>query len=506
MFFQNELESKSKVISDLTKNIEEMQIEVLDLTKKNDSKSTEIQDLNSELKKKIHAIERSESLMKEHLKDQAEIKKLKSDVESWRKKNIDLQKAMHNLKKQLKATKNRKIKPLSTEKKNALVTEVLKPFFSETQISAILRGSWKKIHNWSHDDYIHALTIRLLSRKTYDYLRQKKCLPLPGHSNLKRYFQEFKINEGTLDSVINLLKVQAAVLKPVERVVSLAFDEVHVRSDISWNPSNDQVVGPHKNANTMMLRLIFTKMKIPIWYRFDKALEKSELFEIIKKIEEAGFHVKSIVCDMGPKNQGLAKALGIKIDYKNPEKSITWFENPVRKGSKIFFFYDVPHLLKLARNNIQRYGVQLLSGAQISEDDVSDLETDIAQSDIETSSKLKNSRIYDVKDLDKQKVIWAAQYLSSSMADAIRKIHQENPAMMEFADLIQMIDNAFDTLNSREVRGRSVKELNSAYGKFLEKQEEALETLRETVLKIRILNGYNKKYIEKGKDKINRQP
>ena len=505
--FQSELDSKTKAIDDLTKSLNEINLEVENLTKKNESKASEIQNLNGELRKRILAIERSEHLVKENSKIQTENKKLCEELDSWKKRNSDLQKAVHNLKVQLKKKKNRKPTPMTNEKKKALISEVLKPFFSEVQISAFLRGSWKQIKKWSHDDYVFALTIRLISRKTYQYLRDRKCLPLPGLSTLKQYFRDFHINEGTIDSVVTLLKIQAAVLKPVERVVSLAFDEVHIRSDISWNPKEDKVVGPHKDANTMMLRLIFTKMKIPIWFRFDKALGKDELFEIIEKVESAGYHVKSIVCDMGPKNRGLAKALGIKLDFENPENSITWFENPSRKGSKIFFLYDVPHLLKLARNNIQRYGVQLQSGAEISEEAVKNIQSDIDQSDINTDSKLKNPRIYNVKDLDKQKVVWAAQFLSSSMADAIRKIYPENPDMLEFADLIQVIDDGFDTLNSRGVpKGKSVKELNSAYGKCLQKQEDALKTLRETVLNIKILNKHNKKYIKKGTDKINRQP
>ena len=47
--------------------------------------------------------------------------------------------------------------------------------------------------------------------------------------------------------------------------------------------------------------------KVPIWFKFDHQLGKQEYLDIIKKIEEYGFHVSASSCDMAKSNQSLAK-------------------------------------------------------------------------------------------------------------------------------------------------------------------------------------------------------
>ena len=43
--------------------------------------------------------------------------------------------------------------------------------------------------------------------------------------------------------------------------------------------------GPHSRVNVMLVRGIFANFKIPIWYRYDSVLEKTEFLGIIDKIE-----------------------------------------------------------------------------------------------------------------------------------------------------------------------------------------------------------------------------
>ena len=332
----------------------------------------------------------------------AEIQRLKAQNRRLKNHKVVMR---HNLR-----TSNSS-KKLSFEQKKEIVTQYLSPYWSDAQISTIMRKDWKRMRKLTPDDYQFALTLRLLSRKAYKFLRNSKCIPLPGFSTLKEYFKDFQIGEGVFENVMEVLKIHSSTLSPKEKIACLAFDEVHVKSDISWNPSSDQIVGPHSEANTMMIRLMFKKLKIPIWFRFDTALNKDELFKIITKIEEVGYNVKTITCDMGPKNRGLATQLGIFVDTENPDKSKTWFKNPARPDSKIFWFYDIPHLVKLCRNNLQTYGVELPSGAKITKDDINGIKDHVDQSTtIPSNSKLRKSEIYNVKALDKQKVCMCNSY------------------------------------------------------------------------------------------------
>lgn len=73
-------------------------------------------------------------------------------------------------------------------------------------------------------------------------------------------------------------------------------------------------------------------------------MTKEILFKIIEELSVIGFHVVSIVSDMGSTNISLWKSLHISIDN-------TAFEHPTTK-TKVYVFADVPHLLKLARNHL----------------------------------------------------------------------------------------------------------------------------------------------------------
>ena len=88
-----------------------------------------------------------------------------------------------------------------------------------------------------------------------------------------------------MKSVLKLIEIKAQELTPLERVVCLSVDDVYLKCDISYDPKDDCFVGPHSKANTMLMRGLFKKYKIPVWWRYDTPLSKNELFEIIGALE-----------------------------------------------------------------------------------------------------------------------------------------------------------------------------------------------------------------------------
>jgi hypothetical protein len=358
-----------------------------------------------------------------------------------------------------------------------IVTEVLAPFFTDNQISCFLRGTWKRVKEWKQEDIGLALTLKLLSRKTYIFLRSKKILPLPGLSTLRNYFKDFQIPEGYLSAVGRMMKIKAQELTPRERVAALCFDEVYLRKEMSYDNQEDCILGPHQRANTMLLRGVFKRWKIPVWYKYDSNLSKQMLFDIIKEVEGAGYHIVSITSDMGSTNLGLAKKLGVTIDDPS-------FEHPCRPGHKIWWFYDVPHLLKLVRNNLITHGYRLLSGTVIN---IAMLERLFAKltGEVRMAPKL-TSDLINVKNQDRMKVYKAARLLSSSTAQAIQLHFPNDPAMLEMADFILEVDRWFDTLDSRG-RFHKLKRVKCGYEVHLSEQTLALEKFSTTVKTMTVL-------------------
>ena len=72
-----------------------------------------------------------------------------------------------------------------------------------------------------------------------------------------------------------------------------------------------QVVGPHATANTLIMRGVFSKLTIPIWYGYDTRMDPDTLIDVINKIQKNGYHVIGITTDSHTTNVSLAKKLGV---------------------------------------------------------------------------------------------------------------------------------------------------------------------------------------------------
>ena len=204
------IEEKNNTINELTNDLAKVRIKREEMAQVNQQKDDKIRAM-SDLIKKLRKLEDTNA-------------QLKADNEYLRQQhNRDVRKRLTK-RKMVKLGHN--LNKITQKDKEAIVTQYMSPYWSKAQISAILRKDWKNVHKWGPEDFQFALTLRLLSRRAYEELRKKKCLPLPGYSTLKRYFRDFQITEGIFDDVMAVLKNHAEKLSLKEKVVALAFDEV----------------------------------------------------------------------------------------------------------------------------------------------------------------------------------------------------------------------------------------------------------------------------------------
>ena len=97
-------------------------------------------------------------------------------------------------------------------------------------------------------------------------------------------------------------------LSPLDRVVVLSFDEVHLKRDISYDSTTISIIGPHSKVNVMMARGLFKNYKFAIWYNYHRkgeTLGPNEFNEIVTNLQNEGFHVIATVCDNAKSNQKL---------------------------------------------------------------------------------------------------------------------------------------------------------------------------------------------------------
>lgn len=155
----------------------------------------------------------------------------------------------------------------------------------------------------------------------------------------------------------------------------------------------------------------------------------------------SGFRVVAVVSDLGGGNRSLHNALN--INYQN-----TWFINP-SNNKKVHVLADVPHLIKLIRNNFVDHGF-IVNGKEINKQIIEELLDVTGTSDLTISYKISRDSLY-VKGAARQKVKLATKLFSHTIAMAISRcgttgaLKQQNwLECSDFFKLVSLIINNVD--------------------------------------------------------------
>ena len=163
-----------------------------------------------------------------------------------------------------------------------------------------------------------------------------------------------------------------------------------------------------KNAEVVMMRRLLLCWKQPTFYDFDCWMTKSLLDEIIKDIKRLWCEVTVLGLDLDAGNQALWKELNININNSH-------FLNPFDKIGMIFFFLDVPYLLKLFQNRLLNCVLTLLSGTKI--DKLLQVLSWKDKEELKLCPKISLKHV-EVKGIEKMKVSFVAQIFSNHVLGA----------------------------------------------------------------------------------------
>lgn len=314
---------------------------------------------------------------------------------------------MDNKEKEIKILQNEIEKLKRSTFKDETLKQSVKSIYTRGQIDKLKYPN--KRPRWSADDIANAVAIYSAGPRAYRLLL-KKGHPLPAVITLKKWCAKVDISRGLLKPVLQIL--QNSEMSTFEKLCVISFDETKIKEQYTYDKKNDSIWKPYKNAQVVMLRRLFGNWKQPIFFDYDCKMDKELFYKIIQEIENVGFHIVAAVCDMGGSNQGLLKQLDVSINK-------TWFINPHDLESKIYMLADVPHLLKLIRNNFCDYGFILASGAEINKHVVEELLSKTnAKSDLSIAYKISTDTIRH-KGPNRQKVKFAAKLFSHTVSKAI---------------------------------------------------------------------------------------
>jgi len=106
------------------------------------------------------------------------------------------------------------------------------------------------------------------------------------------------------------MKKKCEYLQRTEKLCVLSFDEIHIDSRLRYDNKLDAILGLFKKTQFALVRGLISAWKQPVYFDFDKQMDRNLLFHIIKSVQSTGVEITAIVSDLGG-SQGLWKDLEI---------------------------------------------------------------------------------------------------------------------------------------------------------------------------------------------------
>lgn len=228
-----------------------------------------------------------------------------------------------------------------------------------------------------------------------------------------------------------------------------------------------------------MARGLVSAWKQPIFFDYDFDMNRETYFEIVRRLYGAKFTVVATVADLGPSNRGLLTVLGITTHKM-------FVEHPCNPSLRIYFFADVPHLLKLIRNHYLDDGFLLPGEKYISKTGLEELLEASQSSDLTMTFKL-TKHMLDVQGNERMRVPPAAKMFSNNVSRAVKVCGEKGfikySNYKELSYVLKLVNDWFDIHNSMAEFGRH-EGVNAFTAS--EKQVKILDEMTELFKKIKI--------------------
>ncbi len=287
--------------------------------------------------------------------DQEKQTKLKNQINKYRVRESRLK---------TKNKSNGKARKHGHIPKEILLKE-LKPYLSATSHHIVTQqlkahGRISAGYRWSDEIKSIGLQLKNDSSKAYRILR--KIFRLPSIRTLNKVLYRIDKRPGFHPAVFRALNEKAKSLNNIDKVVVMAFDEMSLSENLSYDQTRDELEGFEdietaksqllaNHASVVMIRSISKTWKQPVGYFLTHStmpaqVIKEKIIEGIRKVHSSGLEVKVIVLDQGSNNRAAYHVLGVTTDKP-------YFDVD---GRRIMAFYDPPHLMKNVRNGWRRKG------------------------------------------------------------------------------------------------------------------------------------------------------
>ena len=244
--------------------------------------------------------------------------------------------------------------------------------FWEQQLVALNKKDRRQIR-WHPAIIKWCLHLKFLSSGAYHAMRSSGLFLLPSERTLRDYTHFVKGRPGFSPEVNDLLVKEANINADKDRYVVLIWDEMKIKDDLVFdkhtceligfvncgdvnnhlddlerkcNSSEDEIRDVASHMLLFMVRGIFSNLEFP-YAQFPTGGASADVlypmvWEAVSNLESSGFKVVAFSCDGASANRKFYKMHGTGYKTINPYSD--------DRNREIFFFSDVPHLIKTTRN------------------------------------------------------------------------------------------------------------------------------------------------------------
>lgn len=194
----------------------------------------------------------------------------------------------------------------------------LQTFLNKDQIEMLQQG---RLRHWQNESIIKSLKFRFaLSVNGYNFLRNTGY-PLPDYSTIMRRVQDFKINFGIFDDVLELLRFKVETMDPTDRYCLLSYDEMVISEQIDYDKSNGKsfgytTLGDISNVLGTKIFLVLLRGIKNQWKQIiachvtpkesiNVQVLKEFILQCISSVEDCGFYIFALSSDLDNKNRSL---------------------------------------------------------------------------------------------------------------------------------------------------------------------------------------------------------
>jgi hypothetical protein len=199
--------------------------------------------------------------------------------------------------------------------------------FLTSQLRLLTRR--KNGRRYTVTDKSFALSLYYSSPQAYRMCCKLFCLP--SVSMLRLWMSKIDVSPGFCEDVFVLMKQKGSKMTDSERVCALVFDEISLKTSVSYDCKTDCIVGYENfgqlgstgklanHALVLMARGLLTKWKQPLAYFLVSNTTSADLLkriieQCIGKLSDVGFTTVCIICDQGATNQQMFKLFGVTPD------------------------------------------------------------------------------------------------------------------------------------------------------------------------------------------------